>query len=424
MKIEIKQISLLLGCLLTTAVMAAKPVPADFELKLSKPESQAWVAKGNNQLVTATVTCKNQAGVSREWEFNGDPTYTFQWTGTGGDFGPVPVTGTKEKSGSNGTTIYGFAQHVYQKQQDVLSTSITDKRTVKVTVTAEIPYIDFGANGVYDDSDEKKTEPVTLEASLEAGDAWNVVELNISPNCGPIGTRITMKILPEGIATIALDQNPEHVSLLAIGKFSPQPATLGESAEYSYSYPVGKITFNDGGKSISIKIGENGACPTISNADMQRGIAATGGVCSLSMVRVYANNGKSISTPFTFTPVVTEGNLAIGKLDVNGNFFPISDFYLGEKLYVQYYLKKEGQLTGPSSVNVTMKCDNVTAPLDGYAPISRPIVLNQQVDDNQEFYIYRSLIPVVPWDRTLSDAEYQANFIFFNDQSKLEVTRE
>ena len=264
--------------------------------------------------------------------------------------------------------------------------------------------------------------PTTAGIAPQTADAKvTIVKLDISPNSGPLGTKVTVKMIPAGLNLLT-----SGTTISGTGKFCPVPASLGDSGETTVTHPADKVN-TEIPDEASIVIGDVKLSFAFETENSIRFAKATGGVCRLSKVEIATPSGRKFAIPFDFTPLCFSGTLEICTMatDANGMeiFTPSSTFNLGQKLYIQSEIGKVVGVTPPASLIVRIQSldangDLVVSPED-YSPTSHLLIL-QKVGENGDKYVYRSdsATPVVPWNvGGLSLGESALGLYFVNDGS-------
>jgi hypothetical protein len=257
--------------------------------------------------------------------------------------------------------------------------------------------------------------PLTADAKV------TIVKLDISPNSGPLGTKVTVKMIPAGLNLFSADS-----TVSGTGKFT---SAAGASTNLiTVSHPKEKLYFNPAvPDEIGLVIGE--VWPSLSLADGWLVSRASGGTCN-GTVEATAS-GRKFSAPFTFTP---SDHLCLGRITVDENgvesFTAITTFSGGDSLYVQALVKIEAGVIPPATIAVKVQSldadDNPVAPPAGCAATSQTLTL-QKVGENGNSHVYRSdaAMPIVPWNGgvTLEMAE-GAFWLYYVDNGSLEVKYE
>ena len=261
-------------------------------------------------------------------------------------------------------------------------------------------------------------DPFTADAKV------TIVKLTLSPNSGPLGTKVNIAMSPANLNLFSAETTAS-----GSGKFT---STTGSSTgTIAASYPKEKIYFSaDSPDEIGLVIGD--VKPSVSFADQWLISRAAGGTCNGTVQTIAA--GRKFSTPFTFTP---SDDLCLGQITVDENgqesFTAINRFLDGDELIVQAIIKKEIGVAPSETIAVKVRSLDVNGNLitspDGESPASQILPL-VKVGENGDKYIYRSSAdtPVIPQRGSpCSGGPYhppQSLFLYFVFSGKIEVIYE
>jgi hypothetical protein len=261
-------------------------------------------------------------------------------------------------------------------------------------------------------------DPFTADAKV------TIVKLTLSPNSGPLGTKVNIAMSPANLNLFSAETTAS-----GSGKFT---STTGSSTgTIAASYPKEKIYFSaDSPDEIGLVIGD--VKPSVSFADQWLISRAAGGTCNGTVQTIAA--GRKFSTPFTFTP---SDDLCLGRITVDENgqecFTAINYFCPGSAHQVQAFIKNEAGVIPPSTILVKVRSldanGDLIEPPAGCAPASQTLTL-QKVGENNGNHVYRSSLEasIIPYrgSSSMGNVNYPAQslLLYFVYDGELEVIYE